>query len=179
MPPLTRRRFALQAAAALAAPFLLGTNEADADTLQGRRRLVLFNPHTKERWKGTYARGGKVSANALDDLNAFARDWRADVTGGIDVGAWDTLWAIRKALGTTKPTSILSGWRTPATNRLLRGTASDSLHLRGKALDLGQDDRTLEDLHRAALALSPGGVGLYTRQRFVHIDTGPRRQWGS
>jgi uncharacterized protein YcbK (DUF882 family) len=50
--------------------------------------------------------------------------------------------------------------------------------MRGQAADIRMPDRDFNQLHRAALSLEAGGVGRYRRSRFIHLDTGPVRNWG-
>ncbi len=79
------------------------------------------------------------------------------------------------------PIEIISAYRSPASNAWLARNASGvsrtSLHTRGMAADIRLRERPLEDLHRAALALGAGGVGLYPASGFVHVDIGRVRSW--
>ena len=76
---------------------------------------------------------------------------------------------------------MLSGYRTPETNAMLRrrssGVARNSLHMQGKAADLRLRDRSVSQMARAAIACNAGGVGRYTGSNFVHMDCGPVRTW--
>ena len=69
----------------------------------------------------------------------------------------------------------------PATNADLHahsdGVATNSLHLKGKAIDIRLTDIPLEHLRRAALGARRGGVGYYKASNFVHVDTGRVRTW--
>ena len=55
--------------------------------------------------------------------------------------------------------------------------ARGSYHMQGKAVDLRLEGVDLVRVHRAALDLGRGGVGLYSGPGFVHVDTGPVRTW--
>jgi uncharacterized protein YcbK (DUF882 family) len=57
------------------------------------------------------------------------------------------------------------------------GVAKRSLHMSGKAIDIRVPGRDVHQLQKAALSLKSGGVGLYTKSRFVHVDTGRVRSW--
>ena len=59
------------------------------------------------------------------------------------------------------------------------GVARNSYHLTGQAIDFRLVDRSVRQTHKALLAYQRGGVGLYTRSNFIHVDTGPIRDWGS
>ena len=55
--------------------------------------------------------------------------------------------------------------------------ASDSLHVKGQAIDIRIPGVKLEELRDAALALGAGGVGYYPDSDFVHVDLGRPRRW--
>src|SRR6202043_4284508 len=96
-----------------------------------------------------------------------------------DVGVIDFLMGVMQAVGQTQAT-ILSAYRTPETNALLSrthfGVAENSQHLYGRALDVHFGDK-LEQAMKAARAMQRGGVGWYPQSGFMHIDTGPIRNW--
>ena len=83
---------------------------------------------------------------------------------------------------TSEPLEIVSGYRSPKTNAMLRsrsrGVARNSYHTRGKAVDMTLKSRSVSQMARAALSLRAGGVGKYSRSKFVHVDSGPIRDWG-
>ena len=82
-----------------------------------------------------------------------------------------------------EPYMLLSGYRSPETNAMLRrrssGVAKNSLHMKGQAADLRLGSRSVSQMARAASACRAGGVGRYSRSNFVHMDCGPVRSWGS
>ena len=91
---------------------------------------------------------------------------------------------LRRRVGSTEPFHLISGYRSPETNAALAaksngGVARRSLHMDGMAADIRLPGCALETLHRTAVALKAGGVGLYTRSDFMHVDTGRVRYWGS
>jgi uncharacterized protein YcbK (DUF882 family) len=83
-------------------------------------------------------------------------------------------------LDTTQPFEIISGYRSPQTNAMLRGqsngVATHSLHMDGMAADIKVQGRSLELIRNVALSLKSGGVGYYPSQ-FVHVDVGRVRKW--
>jgi uncharacterized protein YcbK (DUF882 family) len=143
------------------------------------RRLRLKNAHTGESFDGPYRDADGPIPEAMGDLAAFLRDHHANKIGPVDVTALDFLADVMAATGHDEAT-ILSAYRTPETNAMLRargfGVAERSQHLLGRALDVAFDNR-LVDAEAAARAMQRGGVGWYPRSHFVHLDSGPVRSW--
>lgn len=77
---------------------------------------------------------------------------------------------IRDRIG--KPVRVTSGYRSPDYNKKVGG-AADSMHMRGVAADIQVDGTDPAKVAAYAETLMPdtGGIGLYTGQAFVHIDT--------
>ncbi len=126
---------------------------------------------------------GKYIREALNEINVFMRDWRTGEVIGIDPRMIDVAAASSRLLQTNEPNMMLSGYRSPRTNAMLRrqssGVAQNSLHLTGKAADLRLKSRSVGQMYQAAVACRAGGVGRYSRSNFVHMDCGPVRTWGS
>ena len=53
--------------------------------------------------------------------------------------------------------------------------ATNSFHIRGKAIDFSIEGLSSNQVFELARSCSSGGVGGYSS--FVHMDTGPRRSW--
>ena len=144
-----------------------------------RRRLRLVNPHTGETFNGLYRDDHGPLATAMADLSVFLRDFHSGATIGIDVGVIDFLAAVMDAVD-VQSAGILSAYRTPETNAMLArttfGVAENSQHLYGRALDIHLGTRLAEAM-LAARAMQRGGVGWYPHSGFLHIDTGPVRNW--
>lgn len=143
------------------------------------RRLSLVNPHTGESFSGAYRDDGGPIPRAMDELAVFLRDFHCGAKTRIDVGVIDFLAAVLDAVGESKA-MILSAYRTPETNAMLArttfGVAEHSQHMYGRALDIRLETR-LVDAMTAARAMRRGGVGWYPRSGFIHIDSGPVRNW--
>jgi uncharacterized protein YcbK (DUF882 family) len=173
------RRTLLGAAASVL--FLAGFNRAALALPRGERRLLLYNPHTDEHFHDVFWCDGRYVRESLTSINWLMRDFHRDAVKPIDVDLLDLLHRIHRRLETRKPIRILSGYRTVATNRLLRreglAPAAHSEHLVGKAADICVDRVSLRHLRRAALSLKAGGVGTYPRDHFIHVDVGPLRVW--
>ncbi len=152
------------------------------ETGSRERSLSFFNTHTGERLSSVvYWADGQYRPKALDRINFLLRDHRNGKVETIDTGLLDQLHRLNRRLGNRDPFHIISGYRSPATNRKLqqagRAVATKSFHLTGQAVDIRLPKVNLSRLHRAALDLRAGGVGYYPRSNFVHLDTGPQRSW--
>jgi uncharacterized protein YcbK (DUF882 family) len=147
------------------------------------RSLSLYNPNTKEALDTIYWSNGNYLGKALADINYLMRDRLTGEIKPIDTRLLDLLYKIGMDLKTRKPFHIISGYRSPKTNALLRkryrGAAKNSFHMQGEAVDVRLPGCRLSSLRRAAFKLKVGGVGYYPRSRFVHIDVGPVRYWSS
>jgi uncharacterized protein YcbK (DUF882 family) len=142
-------------------------------------RLILNNPHTSESFSGIYRDDNGPIPRVMDDLSVFLRDFHSGEKIDIDVGVLDFLSGVMQAVGQTSAT-ILSAYRTAETNALLAhthfGVAENSQHIYGRALDVHFGDK-LADAMKAARGMQRGGVGWYPHSSFMHIDTGPVRNW--
>lgn len=146
------------------------------------RKLRMYNGRTGESIETIYWIEGEYIPEALKEINVFMRDWRNDKMLTIDARAMDIWAAAHRLMDTDEPYLLLSGYRSPETNRMLRsrssGVARNSLHMKGQAADLRLSGRSVNQMARAASACNAGGVGKYSRSNFVHMDCGPVRNWG-
>ena len=146
------------------------------------RRLRMYNGRAGESLNMIYWIEGDYIAPALDEVNYFMRDWRTDGVIDINIGTIDIMSAAHNLMDTTEPYTLLSGYRSPETNAMLRsrssGVARNSRHMVGEAADLQLQSRSVSQIFNAALACNAGGVGRYSRSNFVHMDCGPVRSWG-
>ncbi|MEQ8233976.1 MAG: DUF882 domain-containing protein [Gammaproteobacteria bacterium] len=145
------------------------------------RRLAFDHLHTGERIDVTYYTGGRYDDAALAAINHLLRDFRSGEVFPIEVALLDQLSLVHAALGADAPFQVISGFRSPATNAMLRktssGVAKRSLHMDGKAIDVRLADTRTARLRDAAARLKLGGVGYYGKSDFVHLDVGRPRQW--
>lgn len=146
------------------------------------RRIRMYSGRTGESLDTIYWIEGEYIKEAIKEINYFMRDWRSDEVIGIDPRTIDIAAAAHRLMDISEPYMLLSGYRTPATNALLRshsrGVAKHSLHMKGQAADLRLKSRSVGQIYKAATACSAGGVGKYSRSNFVHMDCGPIRTWG-
>ncbi len=147
------------------------------------RRIRMYNGRTGETLNMIYWIEGDYIAPALEEITYYMRDWRDNTVHPIDTRTIDILTAAHRLMETDEPYTLLSGYRSPATNAMLRrrssGVARNSRHLRGEAADVQLQSRSVSQMYNAARACNAGGVGRYSRSEFVHMDCGPVRSWGS
>jgi uncharacterized protein YcbK (DUF882 family) len=176
---LSRRRF-LSLCAGAAAGLVIAPAHAALDR-RGQRALSFHNLHTGEQLTRTYWADGRYLAEPLAEIDHLLRDHRTGDVHPMDPGLLDLLYQLQHKVGSHSPFEIISGYRSPKTNNLLRsnsgGVAKKSLHMRGKAVDIRLPGRDLARLRKAALALRGGGVGYYPKSNFLHVDTGRIRYW--
>jgi uncharacterized protein YcbK (DUF882 family) len=148
---------------------------------QNRRSLSFHNTHTEECLNIVYWDRGRYLSDALKQIDYILRDHRTNEIRPIDKKLIGLLHTIKRELRTNEPFHIISGYRSPQTNALLRkqsrGVARRSLHLYGEAVDIRLPGCRLSKLRRVAVDLRKGGVGYYPRGDFVHVDVGPIRHW--
>ncbi|MGI8673271.1 MAG: DUF882 domain-containing protein [Luteitalea sp.] len=145
------------------------------------RELRFSHLHTREQLEVTYWKGGRYLPSAMADIRHLLRDFRTGQARTIDPRLLDLLHDLKRATGSRKPFEVISGYRSPATNRQLRarseGVAGASLHMQGRAIDIRLGDVALATLRDTARAMKRGGVGYYAASNFVHVDTGRVRTW--
>lgn len=147
------------------------------------RTISLHNIHTKETITVEYKKDGKYVPTAMEQINWIMRDWRRNEKTRMDPELIDLLWEIHTELGSKQPIHIISGYRSPATNEMLRrtrgGQAKQSRHMLGKAADVHFPDVPIRKLRYSALVRERGGVGYYPTSAipFVHVDTDRVRAW--
>lgn len=158
-----------------------GPHAARSRHLKGERALAFDNLHTGERLHAVYWSDGRYLASGRKEINWVLRDFRTDQVHPIDPAVLDLLHALQNRLECRGPFEVISGYRSPATNAMLaattEGVARHSLHMQGQAIDIRLAHVPLVTLHRAAVSLRAGGVGLYRASDFVHVDVGRVRYW--
>lgn len=145
------------------------------------RSLILDNVNTGETLSVTYMENGRTLPDALTAINWLMRDRRTDEVAPIDVALLDLLHDLTQALETRGPIRLISGYRSPRTNRAMsvrnRAVARKSYHTRGMAADIAVPGVSVPALFRLAASMGRGGVGDYPDSGFVHVDVGPPRTW--
>ncbi|MGB8434919.1 MAG: DUF882 domain-containing protein [Burkholderiales bacterium] len=177
-----RRRLLTGLALTPFAPFGLAYARAAAASGSAERFLAFHHTHTYERLRIAYFARGQYLPAALERIEWLLRDFRTGEAHPIDPRLLDTLFAVCLACG-RDTIEIISGYRSPKTNAMLRktgggGVAKRSLHMDGRAIDVRFAGFSSARLRDAAITLGRGGVGYYPGSDFVHLDTGHPRTWG-
>lgn len=146
------------------------------------RRISMYSGRTGESLNTIYWIEGEYIPEALAEISHFMRDWRNDQSISIDTRSIDIFAASHRLMQADSPYLMLSGYRSPETNAMLRSrsrsVARNSLHVLGQAADLRMEGRSVSQIANAAAACNAGGVGKYYGSNFVHMDCGPVRIWG-
>ncbi len=165
-------------ATALTAGLPLSVNSASTIDEQ---RLSFYHTHTRETLDVTYTQNGEYVQSALVELNEFLSDFRTGDVGVVDPQLLDLIHDVRESLGSQGTFEVISAYRSPKTNEMLRarssGVARNSQHVLGKAIDVRLRGVETSRFRDAAIELQRGGVGYYEKSDFVHIDTGRVRRW--
>ena len=156
-----------------------------AKAVGDNRTLTLHHVHTDESLTITFKKDGQFDEDALKKINWIMRDWRKNEATTMDREEIDLLWEVYQEVGAKEPIEIICGYRSPATNNMLRGrsaksgVARNSQHTLGKAIDFYIPGVPLETLRATAMRLQGGGVGYYptSGSPFVHLDVGNVRAW--
>jgi len=147
------------------------------------RTLKLYYIHTGERAQITFKRNGRYDPKGLAQINRFLRDWRRNEPTKMDARLLDLVWEVYQKSGSRDYIHVVSAYRSPATNSMLRsrskGVAKKSQHMLGKAMDFYLPDVRLKTLREIGMKFQVGGVGYYptSGSPFVHMDVGGVRAW--
>lgn len=150
-------------------------------TVAEPRHLSFYHTHTRLSLAVSYHDGTGYVPSALERISTFLRDFRTRDAHPIDPGLLDMLFRLQSRFVSAERFEVISGYRSPITNEMLRQTTSGvdegSLHMQGRAIDVRLTGVPTARLREAALELDQGGVGYYPRSDFIHLDTGTSRSW--
>jgi uncharacterized protein YcbK (DUF882 family) len=160
---------------------IVSTNSLQTVVANGDTRAIsLQHTHRDDAITVTFKRNGRYDDAGLKKLDYFLRDWRNDEQTRMDPQLFDILWEVSREVDTKEAIRIVSSYRSPQTNSMLRrrsrGVAKFSQHMLGKAIDFHIPGVAVEDLRAAGMRLQRGGVGFYPGS-FVHVDVGSVRHW--
>lgn len=147
----------------------------------GTRAVRIRRVQTGESFEGIYWRDGRYDREALRRLDVLFRDPSMDEVTPMDPRLFDVLSTVARTVGSDEHFEVISGYRAPETNasraRQSRRVSRVSLHMSGMAADVRLPGRNSLELARVAADMQLGGVGLYRRDGFIHLDCGPARRW--
>ena len=173
----------LAVAAAFTAAWLVPNSTESAVANGDTRTINLSNQHTNESGSFTFMVNGVYDSGTLDKLNYFCRDWRLNEPTKMDPHLFDIIWEVYRESGSSQPIDVLSAYRSPQTNAMLRRrsrqVAEHSQHMQGKAIDAHFLDVSTGRIRDIAMRAQEGGVGFYPTGNtpWVHIDSGSVRYW--
>jgi len=186
-----RRRLALSGLAGTALSLATGSSvrargpsvrsESLQSSLQSTlhpKYLNLVVAHTGESFADVFAAGDRYDDTGLARLNKLLRDYRTGEVKSVDPALFDLLARVQAQVN--QPLRVLSGYRSAQTNQLLHmagfDVAEHSFHISAKAIDFSVTGVPVATLGDIARQCGAGGIGLY-RSGFIHVDTGPVRNW--
>ena len=147
-----------------------------------KKVLKLYNVHIGKTFYAPFFERNYYNMSGLFEINKAFADYRQREITRVDVKLINLLYEIKQNLGTDSQFNIVSGYRTPRTNSMLRrthrGVAKNSFHTKGQAVDIFVPNVSLRKVRDIAIGLGKGGVGYYPNSNFVHVDVGPIRTWG-
>ncbi|MGA0532304.1 DUF882 domain-containing protein [Hansschlegelia sp. KR7-227] len=153
--------------------------QANGDT----RSLTLYHTHRGDQITVTFKRNGRYDSDGLRQLSYFLRDWRNNKQTRMEPRLFDIVWEAHRAVGRGQMINIVSAYRSPETNAMLRarshGVAKFSQHMLGRAMDFYITGVPVSAVREAGMRLQRGGVGFYptSGRPFVHLDAGSIRAW--
>lgn len=161
---------------------------ASASAVVARPARAVNDPSSRALW---LRRGGDAVLLDLDTPEGYKgaawmlRDVHAGVIGRpspdlLRLLAWAQAWLA--AYGYHECYAVHSGLRTPFTNQMTEGAALNSRHLPNANMVFRASDVSMARIDASYLArvfalAKYGGVGLYDRRGFVHVDDDRVRYW--
>ncbi len=177
---ISRRSF-LKRGTLLAGAAMMSQSELLA-SIGEKKVLKLYNVHIGKTFYAPFFERNYYNMSGLFEINKAFADYRQREITRIDVKLINLLYEIKQNLNIDSQFNIVSGYRTPRTNSMLRrthrGVAKNSFHTKGQAVDIFIPNVSLRKVRDIALGLGKGGVGYYPSSNFVHVDVGPVRTWG-
>lgn len=178
--PVVRLVLSVVAVVLVSCFVLFGTAaKASAET----RTLKIHFVHTGEKAAIVFKRNGRYDAKGLKQLSYIVRDWRRNEPTKMNPRLFDLVWEVYQRSGATGYINVVSGYRSPQTNAMLRsrskGVAKESQHMRGTAMDFYIPGVPLKKLRELGMKAQVGGVGYYPNSGspFVHMDVAGVRAW--
>lgn len=181
--------------------------EISGDFWTQQRWVWLKRAGTNEEIRLVYWANGQLIPEAYQQLSWFLRDRRFEqmlstespiITKAVSSGrltpAQKTPWALMDPVtldilyaysawlhvyGLSRPLMVTSGFRHFISNEQTEGAALASWHPKAGAVDFYIPGVSVEQVARFGQWLAGGGVGLYLKKNFTHVDRGRVRSWQS
>ncbi len=150
-----------------------------ADLSTSPRELWITRPQAQESARVVYWADGVLLPDGYRAINRIYRDLQANVERPIALGLLNLNYAMQRAVAqrwSPRPMVLLSGFRTPQTNRRVGGV-EPSTHFTGEADDFVFAGLSIQDNFRLARLFQVGGLGLYPDRGSLHKDLGAPRIW--
>lgn len=177
---INRRRFIAHLGLLCSAAVAMRARCAAAETVNSRS-VSFVHTHTGEKLTAVYWKDGDYQQQVLQQVKHLLRDFRTNEDHDMDPALLDVLFDLRTKVDSDRAFHVISAYRSPKTNEMLRqsssGVAEHSMHMLGKAIDVRLEGFPTANLAEAARSLRRGGVGYYPASDFVHVDTGRVRYW--
>lgn len=177
----TSRRGFLKTAGLVTGGLALGELDMFAGSRGKDKTLNLHNIHFNKTYHANFSNGKNYNISGLFQIDKALMDHRAWQIARIDLKLVNLLYQINRSVGSHHKINIISGYRSPSTNRKLRkrsrGVAKKSYHMKAQAVDIQIPGVRLSKVRSVARSLKDGGVGYYPRSNFIHLDVGPVRSW--
>ena len=169
----------LRAAVGTAVSAAAGSASLRLASLQWPRELWITRPDAQESTRAVYWADGVLQPAGYRAINRIYRDLQAGVERPISLQLLNLNYVIQSAVAqrwSPRPMVLLSGFRTPQTNRRVGGV-EPSVHFTGQADDFIYAGLSFEDNLRLARLFQVGGLGVYPDRGSLHKDLGRSRTW--
>lgn len=177
----SHRRTFIKTLSVASAGIMLPSEWVKAATTR-ERMIKMHNPHTGENLRAIYwaPEFGYIQP-AMNQINKFFRDFRENKIVPIDIDLLNILNYIQVNVGQRRTLELHSGYRSPTTNRKLASRSNNvgkrSYHMRAQAADISVKGLSSRELKTIAKRINGGGIGQYRGSNFIHVDSGPVREW--
>jgi len=173
---LTRRNILISGGALICAGSMSGLSLLGQ---QHAKSIGISVPETGEREIVTFWENGAYIPEGMNAINHLFRDFKTNEVGSINLNLLDVLYAVMASYDGRKNLEIVRGHMSDPKDAPYKAGSPNAFHHAGTGVDVRVQGVTLEHLATDFIRWVDGGVGMYPKQKFVHLDTGPTRRWVS
>jgi uncharacterized protein YcbK (DUF882 family) len=169
----------LRAAVGAAVNAAVGNASLRSASVQWPRELWITRPDAQESIRAIFWADGVLQRDGYRAINRIYRDLQAGIERPISLQLLNLNYVIQCAVAqrwSPRPMVLLSGFRTPQTNRRVGGV-EPSIHFTGEADDYIYAGLSFEDNVKVARLFQVGGLGVYPDRGSLHKDLGRSRTW--